>query len=205
MSVGEGRSSIRDQQRLFTRSRLLESGAAVFSDVGYASATVDDIAARAGAGRATFYLHFSGKKDLLEVLYLGLGPEVEAFYGDLDATLESGSRAEMHAWVTRAVRWTLEHKAVISAATVAQVVEGELLQHPLSPVVQDMPLLRERWPTGDQDGLALRISLLMVNLRGALVLLSREWEEDPTHLVDVLTDVWLVALTPPTADERPTA
>lgn len=44
---------------------LLDAGNAVFAEVGFGRASVDDVAARAGVSRASFYLYFANKDDLL--------------------------------------------------------------------------------------------------------------------------------------------
>ena len=46
------------------RSRLLDAGRAVFAEVGYGGATVDDVIERASTSRATFYRYFKNKNDL---------------------------------------------------------------------------------------------------------------------------------------------
>lgn len=55
-----------------TRNLLLQSALEVFEDKGYDAATVDDIVGRAAANRATFYLHFSSKAQVV----LGLIEEI---------------------------------------------------------------------------------------------------------------------------------
>jgi AcrR family transcriptional regulator len=50
------------------RSRLLEAGNAVFSDVGYTGATVDDLIEHAATSRATFYRYFRNKDELFDEL-----------------------------------------------------------------------------------------------------------------------------------------
>ena len=60
--------SLRDDQRAFTRQRLKEAALEVIARDGYPSATIDEIAATAGASRATFYLHFKSKADLIREL-----------------------------------------------------------------------------------------------------------------------------------------
>jgi AcrR family transcriptional regulator len=59
---------MRAAQREFTRTRLVDAAIEVFAEKGYARTTVDDIAERAGATRATFYLHFKSKSDVLPEL-----------------------------------------------------------------------------------------------------------------------------------------
>jgi TetR/AcrR family transcriptional repressor of mexJK operon len=46
------------------REAILDAAQAVFLDMGYAAASMDGIAARAGVSKATIYAHFEGKDDL---------------------------------------------------------------------------------------------------------------------------------------------
>ena len=52
------------------RIRLIESSAAVFSQVGFDRASVEEIAANAGVGKGTVYLYFDSKEEMfLSVLW----------------------------------------------------------------------------------------------------------------------------------------
>jgi TetR/AcrR family transcriptional regulator, ethionamide resistance regulator len=60
--------TLREEQRAMTRKRLLDAARTVFQEKNYLVATVDDIAAQARVSRATFYLHYTGKDDVLSDL-----------------------------------------------------------------------------------------------------------------------------------------
>ena len=60
-SSGEGRRAER-------RTALLAAARDVFAERGYAAATVDDVVARAGVARGTFYLYFKDKRDVFRAL-----------------------------------------------------------------------------------------------------------------------------------------
>ena len=47
------------------RARLIRAGSAVFLRSGFEAASVEDVVRRAGVGKAAFYRHFAGKRDLL--------------------------------------------------------------------------------------------------------------------------------------------
>ena len=51
------------------RRRLFEAAAAVFASVGYAEASAEAIARRAGMSKATFYEHFSNKEECILALF----------------------------------------------------------------------------------------------------------------------------------------
>lgn len=48
---------------------VLEAAAVVFAEIGYDAATVEDVIAKAGIARATFYKHFSNMEEVLVELY----------------------------------------------------------------------------------------------------------------------------------------
>lgn len=53
--------------RVSSRRMIEEAAAELFLEQGYERTTIDDIARRAGVGRATFFNYFAGKPDLLWV------------------------------------------------------------------------------------------------------------------------------------------
>ncbi|GAA2226992.1 hypothetical protein GCM10010413_23010 [Promicromonospora sukumoe] len=56
---------IRERKRAETRRALVGAATELFLDRGVAATSVDDIAARAGVARRTFFLHFPAKEDVL--------------------------------------------------------------------------------------------------------------------------------------------
>ena len=59
-------SDEREKEQL---SRLLEAAGLVFSEVGWADATVEAIVSRAGMSRRTFYEHFADLRDCLRIFH----------------------------------------------------------------------------------------------------------------------------------------
>ncbi|MEW1981106.1 helix-turn-helix domain-containing protein [Citricoccus sp. NPDC079358] len=51
-----------------TRQLLLDAGVEVMTEKGYGATTIDQIALAAGATRATFYLHFTSKAELVRFI-----------------------------------------------------------------------------------------------------------------------------------------
>jgi AcrR family transcriptional regulator len=47
------------------RARLITAGSAVFLRAGFEATSVEEVVGRAGVGKAAFYRHFAGKRDLL--------------------------------------------------------------------------------------------------------------------------------------------
>lgn len=194
-------SPIREQQRAFTRERLVRAGAEVFERKGYLAVTVDDIVGAAGASRATFYLHFRTKADVLNELGSRLVPEVQELYSDLDHVLETGSREAMREWMGGALRWMEHHRAVMAAADTAAFLEGPNSFRPTSSFVESMPRWLARWPPSRRHEAALRIALLIAQFRALFAFPLSDEAERPggVHdgLVEAMTDIWLAGLTPP--------
>src|SRR6476660_6410332 len=90
--------SLRDEQKRMTRRRLIEGALAAFERKGYAATTIDDIVAEANASRATFYLHFKSKADVVLVMARTLGRRWRELYLDLTSG-ERLSRKELYDWV----------------------------------------------------------------------------------------------------------
>lgn len=183
----------------------MESAGALFVNRGYAAVTIDDVVAEVGCSRATFYLHFPTKLDVLLALANdGVLPSTVAFYQDLDRVLETESRKEFSAWVMRALDWFREHYAMFRAWDEATVLEPsfrEVSRQGIAALPDSMTSYLSRWPEGDRDEARLRIELLITQLERFFV----RWVAFDTIdgsselVVDVLTDVWFPALSHPKA------
>lgn len=92
------RLSIREEQKQRTRDRLLDAAFEVFSEVGFRAATIDQIMKRAGANRATFYLHFTDKLDIAAGIGRRSSMAVSDRFRQLDR-MESPTCAEVRAWL----------------------------------------------------------------------------------------------------------
>jgi AcrR family transcriptional regulator len=71
-------TSLRTAQKSLTRSRIREAARNLFFSAGYAATTVEQIAAASGASRATFYLHFKDKEDVLREIARDYAPRAAA-------------------------------------------------------------------------------------------------------------------------------
>src|SRR5690606_20120990 len=65
---GSARVTLRQRQAVQTRQMLLEAAARIFARQGYSEATIDDVAAEAGASKGAVYHHFASKQELFEAL-----------------------------------------------------------------------------------------------------------------------------------------
>ena len=71
---GSGRGMSKEERR----EQILLASRDVFAKIGYARATVDDIAGEVGVARGTFYLYFEDKRGALEELVDRFGAQIVA-------------------------------------------------------------------------------------------------------------------------------
>lgn len=93
---------LRAAQKQMTRRLLLDHGLRLFLEQGYAFTTVDHIARAAGTTRATFYLHFPSKADLVRSLVADTNELLTgADSPPLTWVVESGDRTHIRTWLAR--------------------------------------------------------------------------------------------------------
>ncbi|MCM6775662.1 TetR/AcrR family transcriptional regulator [Nocardia sp. CDC159] len=197
--------SLRDEQKRLTRARIVDAARGLFETRGYSSVRVDDIAAAVGCSRATFYLHFTGKTEVLRAIAEeGTLPSVLRFYADLDRVLDTGSRAEFAAWMTRAIGWFFEHKDLLPAWDEATALEPEfreVARAGMRALPDSMTSYLSRWPEARRDEARLRVELLVAQLERFFTRWAMQGtiEVSAEQAAEVLTDIWFPALRAPTA------
>ncbi|MFD6161245.1 TetR/AcrR family transcriptional regulator [Nocardia sp. NPDC060256] len=196
-------SSLRDEQKQQTRTRLMAGAKELFSTRGYAAVRVDDIAAAVGCSRATFYLHFTSKLEVLRAIAeQSTAPSALHFYEDLDRVLDTGSRAEFVAWMTRAIEWFHEYRDLLPAWDEATALEPEFREIARNGIIalpNAMTSYLARWPAERADEARLRVELLVAQLERFFT----RWAVQGTinvsaeRAAEVLTDIWFPALRAP--------
>lgn len=197
------RGSLREEQKRLTRLRIVEAARELFVTQGYSSVRVDDIAAAVGCSRATFYLHFTGKTEVLRAIAeQGTLATVRDFYADLDRVLVTGSRDEFGAWTARAIEWFVENKDLLPAWDEATALEPEfreVAREGIMTLADSMPMYLSRWPRGRRDEARLRIELLVAQLERFFTRWAMQGTIDVSaaQAAEVLTDIWFPALQAP--------
>ncbi|WP_433200785.1 TetR/AcrR family transcriptional regulator [Nocardia sp. CA-107356] len=195
--------SLREEQKLQTRAKLMEGAKALFIERGYAAVRVDDIVAAVGCSRATFYLHFASKLEVLRAIAeQSTAPTALHFYEDLDRVLDTGSRAEFVDWVTRAIAWFHEYKDLLPAWDEATALEPQFREIARSGILalpNAMTSYLARWPEDRQDEARLRVELLVAQLERFFTRWAMQGIIDVTadQAAEVLTDIWFPALQAP--------
>lgn len=188
--------TLREEQKVFTRQRLVEAAIDAFEKHGYAATTVEDITKAANASRATFYLHFEDKADVVLAITEMARPDVEEYYADLDRAIETGSPAELRRWMRDALAWFNENHA-LSIALERVVTGGGDLGGKVSEwfnFTDFMPHYMDQQSPRNLVQARLRVWLLVT-------LLSVTWrvdhampDVDEEMVADVLSEIWAVPL-----------
>jgi AcrR family transcriptional regulator len=88
---GIGYDAAMDSLPQSTRVRIMLAAVAQCEEVGLRRATMEDVARRAGLGRATLYRHFPSKDALVQAIILA---ETQAFFAALDGAVAGCDSAE---------------------------------------------------------------------------------------------------------------
>ncbi len=201
--TGTKTRTLRDEQKARTRSALLQAARGLFVSRGYAGVTIDDITREVGCSRATFYLHFSNKMDVLaRISAETMQQRAAAVYRDLDAVLETGSRAEFVAWVVRALDWFDRNRDILPTWDEALAAEPEfqtVARDSIVALTAAMPRYLARWPAGRRDEARFRVELLVTQLERYFTrsAVQRTIEFSGPAAAEILGDIWFPALQAP--------
>lgn len=199
--------SLREKQKQLTRQQLLESALEVFSTNGYSKTSVEDLTTNAGASRATFYLHFSSKVDILLKASTLATKVVPDLYVALDAALAEGSRSALEDAIDAIVGWFEAHNGLLQAWAEAAMEDPGLHRRShrlLDTLFESMPYVRSRWPATREDEAKLRVHLFVLQLERFFQVhaATRRWAFPRELLVGVLADMWSTDFLPPASSRR---
>ncbi|MCP2320553.1 transcriptional regulator, TetR family [Nocardia amikacinitolerans] len=205
--TGTRRGSLRAEQKRLTRARIVDTARHLFETQGYSTVRVDDIAAAVGCSRATFYLHFTGKPEVLRAIAeAGTLATIRLFYADLDRVLTTGSREAFADWMTRAIDWFFANKDMLPAWDEATALEPEfreVAREGIMTLADSMPAYLSRWPAERRDEARLRIELLVAQLERFFTRWAMQGTIDVSadRAAEVLTDIWFPALSAPEREQ----
>jgi AcrR family transcriptional regulator len=194
------RGGVREEHRILTRQRLMDAGLACFEKLGYGSTTVEDIVAEAEVARGTFYLHFNNKLELVRAWTEDVQPAVGELYERLDQMLAKSDRPDrkaIRAWMKEAFAWFTTHHTIVAVWHELAITEPSF--QGVSPFLtaDHMPLYLGQWPKRRREAARIRIVLLVQQLSAAFQLthMNRLLDVRDEFMIDVLTDLWMSALT----------
>ena len=197
-SAGRTTNTLRDEQKRFTRQRLIDAALEVFAETGYAAATVEDITRAAGASRATFYLHFKRKADIVtELLGKVLLPESDTIYEELHE-LPDPSWPEVRAFVESTLTYWDRHRAALDVLRQSFAVDrdevGEFWSGALEATSKVLAHYLSHLRGVDEATARVRAITLIALLDGVdFYRRLPAVELDHDTLIDTLADFWFAA------------
>ncbi|MGD0555059.1 MAG: TetR/AcrR family transcriptional regulator [Streptosporangiaceae bacterium] len=152
------RTNASDGQRTFTevarRAQIAQCTAEALAELGYADASMAEIAKRAGVAKSVVSYHFSDKEELLrEVLRTALA----TFAGFMEPRMAAATSAadKLHAYLAGTARYIVEHQdlhlAVLEIAFNATSADGRPLVATM-PLQAPEPSVEEILRQGQRDG-----------------------------------------------------
>jgi AcrR family transcriptional regulator len=194
--------SQREWQKDLTRRRLVQAATAVFARDGYSGSRVEDIAAEAGLSRATFYLHFSAKIDVVRELMGPLRADSEGLYRALDelGALGEPSWRELYDWMSSVTDYWARNRAAITVVNQAIGVEPALAGYLVDSAGASADVMTRtlsRWPPDLRQTVRLRIVMFILALaRVCFCWIIQEVPFDEVATLTGLTDSFYTALHP---------
>ncbi len=128
------------QQKQDSRQRILQAAREVLSEIPYAAMRVEDVIARAGISRATFYKHFDGKFAIGRALHAAFAPRLYAHY-DVLLEYDDPTEAQLIDWVERLVGLYRAERDLMVAFAHMLAIEPEF--HPI--MINIIRETEERW------------------------------------------------------------
>lgn len=189
--------SVRDK----TKRKIAEAAREVFIEEGYENAVIETISTRAGVSRATFYVHFASKIDVLTEIWTNhLDLEVLRVMHELDALGSSPERSALRTWVDGAVAYWQ------STAVINELSERVLALEPQvtrvwvdrnQRAIDAVPAYLSRFAPEQVPVARARMGMLLLQLDRMCFILNRgELPYSRETLVDALTDLWWGCMRP---------
>jgi AcrR family transcriptional regulator len=190
---------LREAQRQLTRERLVDAAVVLFGARGFRAVTIEQIAAEAGANRATFYLHFRNKEDVANAIGDRLVPHIQAIFAALDA-LPDPTVEDVRAWLVQGLaEQTEERRNLLAVATEANVADPDLADDYLRFIdlfIDAMPNYLARFSDAERPAARTRMLMQLVQLERLSYLVVVQRASAPLEpLLDALAESWWRLLT----------
>lgn len=199
------RSTVREMHRELTRSRLADAAVECFSAKGYVATTIDDITSAAGTTRATFYLHFKSKADVVLEVTSHLDETYHPVYAALIELAESPTRVGVREWLDITVRVWEGTRSASAAVTEAATLERSVQDQQRASFDRDIEMLStalQKGGTWTHDQAKARALLMFTQLQQLFMhFATHGWDANRDEVLAVLTDMWCAALALPTSAE----
>lgn len=191
-------TTLRDAQRQATSRLLIEAAVRVFARVGYTRATIDEIVSEAGASRATFYLHFKTKSDVLAPMLERAGEGFAEPYSQFATLAAAPDEAAINVWIRAAMeRWsTIEDhiRPAFEAAESDTKLFAELFPEQLPGIGQLTDALKNSGVLSDQKRAEVYATVLLAPLLHYFRMHLRNETFDRELACSVMARVWFTTL-----------
>jgi AcrR family transcriptional regulator len=176
----------------------MDAAERVLADKGFLATTIEDIASAAGTSRATFYLHFKSKSELVQALFDKHRAAGVERYLALDEILPQNgeeARKAMRDWLDGWLTIWRENARVYTGLMQAAAADPDLASRQMdaSPAFIDA-LEHAPWRRGGEKAAISREHALMLEIMSQRLFLvvSTGLLEPPSDdvLLDFLTDLW---------------
>jgi len=191
---------LREAQRRLTRDRLVDAAIQLIGKAGFRAVTIEQIAAAAGANRATFYLHFRNKEDVANEIGARLAPTIEARFRALDA-LVSPTRQQVRDWLAVMADQSAERRHLLAIATEANVTDPDLADDYfrfMDLFSHAMPNYLGRFSDAERPAARTRMLLQIVQLERLFYVVVVQRASTPlAPLLDAMAESWTQLLNEP--------
>ncbi len=195
-ATSEAPRTLREEQRAYTQRKLMEAGLQVFDEHGYTQASIDQVVAAAGASRATFYLHFKSKAQLMEQVIIARQAELLPLVREGFSKIRT--RSDLRSWLDTVLTDSRSDGCrYLNVRSQAALVDESVarLQDKMFDGYIDAILADRSLSSRQEDRARVRVRLLILQLERAVYFwLVRGWDVDYDDLLDALTDSWVAGL-----------
>jgi AcrR family transcriptional regulator len=185
-------------QKRRTRARLVDAALEEFNERGYAATTIENISAAAGVTRATFYLHFESKADVVRELLAARRDAMVLDRQRLTEAVAASDPASLRAWLESAFKQFEAMRAVGTTLEDAVGIDAELRSIRMEGFSE--------WIGAIAEGLKNRdLNQRSRNIRGHLAYsqldaiffkwLRSDWQSPDPEMLSVMTAMWHTAFT----------
>lgn len=180
---------------------------AEFLEVGYEAASIEGIARRAGVSRATYYIHFTNKVEVLvEIWHTSIDKDILRIIADFDALGAYPTRSALRKWIDKAVSYWEKSADMVELTAQVLALDPQMTGPWVELNVQAvnaMPNYLSRFSTRELPLARMRMGMLLLQLDRMCFILNRgELPQGRPVLIDALTDIWWRCLKPEADDER---
>jgi len=193
--VAARQQTLQESRRAFTHARLVDAARDAFETKGYVDTTVDDITARAGASRATFYLYFPSKAALYDDVSAEIAEDYAVLKENFRQLKSPRTLTDLEDWLRSYVELIRKRRPLVRALLQAEAVEPELTHLRVQTILHHADWWVEEGivpkPASDDPEWAVRQLMLGLQVQAFVkVWIIDEFAVDDDVAIRLLADTW---------------